>query len=160
MSYVLTCCSTSDLSKEQYLQRDLHVIYFHFMLDGKEYLDDCGETVSPEELFRRMDAGAETSTSQISTSEYVEFWEPFLKDGKDILHITLSSGISGTYNSAVLACEWLREKYPERKLYVTDSYAASSGYGLLMETLADRRTNLLYNFSPILSISSNFSFLK
>ena len=60
-----------------------------------------------------------------------------LKEGKDILHLTLSSGISGTINSANIAAETLKEKYPDRKIYVIDSLAASSGYGLLMDKVAD-----------------------
>ena len=71
--------------------------------------------------------------------EFVEYFEPFLQEGKDIIHLTLSSGISGVYNSAMLAKEELAEKYPDRKIYIIDSLAASSGYGLLMDKLADLR---------------------
>jgi DegV family protein with EDD domain len=80
-----------------------------------------------------------TNTSQVSVGEYLEYFEKFLKEGKDVLHLTLSSGISGTLNSATIAKEQLKEKYPERKLYVVDSLAASAGYGLLMDKLADLR---------------------
>ena len=139
MEYVLSCCSTADLSREHFTERKIEVVYFHFSLAGKDYLDDCGMSVPPEELFRQMDAGAETKTSQVSVGEYLEFWEPFLKEGKDILHVTLSSGISGTYNSACIAAEELRDKYPDRKIYVVDSLGASSGYGLFVDTLADKR---------------------
>jgi DegV family protein with EDD domain len=83
--------------------------------------------------------GEDTKTSQVTIAEYEEYFEPFLKEGKDILHIAFSSGLSGTYNSARLAVEELKEKYPERKIYLVDSLAASSGYGLIMETLADMR---------------------
>ena len=93
----------------------------------------------PAELYSRMLAGETSKTSQPSAGEYIEFFEPFLADGKDILHLTLSTGISGAYNSAKVAAEQLREKYPERKFYLVDSLAASSGYGLIMETLADLR---------------------
>ena len=67
------------------------------------------------------------------------FLEKIFDEGKDILHLTLSSGISGSYNSACIAAEQVREEYPNRKIYVVDSLAASSGYGLLVDTLADRR---------------------
>ena len=139
MSYVISCSSTADLSLAYFQKRDIRVIYFHFSIDGVDYMDDCGISVSPEELFRRMDAGADTKTSQISPGEYREFWEPFLKEGKDVLHICLSSGISGTYNSAIIAQAELQEAYPDRKLYVVDSLAASSGFGLLVDDLADKR---------------------
>lgn len=137
--YVLSCCSTADLSKEQFEKRDIQYLCFHFTLGGTEYLDDLGESVPPAELYRRMVAGEETKTSQVSAGEYAAFFEKFLKEGKDVLHLTLSTGISGTYNSACVARDELAERYPDRKIYVVDSLAASSGYGLLMETLADMR---------------------
>ena len=84
-------------------------------------------------------SGADTSTSQVNADEYEAYWEAFLKDGKDVLHVTLSSGVSGSYNSAVIAMETLKEKYPERTVRVVDSLGASSGYGLLMDKLADLR---------------------
>ncbi|MDE7340765.1 MAG: DegV family protein [Lachnospiraceae bacterium] len=137
--YYLSCSSTADLSKKHFEQRDIHYICFHFELAGKEYLDDMGESVPPETLYRRMSEGADTKTSQITIGEYEEYFETMLQNGRDILHLTLSSGISGTYNSACVARDILAEKYPDRKIYVVDSLAASSGYGLLMETLADMR---------------------
>jgi len=137
--YILSCCSTADLSKEYFASRNIPVAFFHFELDGVSYPDDMGESVSPEELFHRMDAGADTKTSQVSIGEYIDFFEPFLKEGKDILHISFSSGLSGSYNSAVLAAKELRDQYPGCKIYIVDSLCASSGYGLLMDTLADKR---------------------
>jgi DegV family protein with EDD domain len=83
--------------------------------------------------------GAETKTSQVTIAEYTEHFERLLQQGKDILHIAFSSGLSGTYNSARLAVDELQEKYPGQKIYLVDSMAASSGYGLIMETLADMR---------------------
>lgn len=88
-----------------------------------------------------MEQGAETKTSQINSEEFIEYFESFLKEGKDIVHVTLSSGISGVYNSACIAKEELREKYPDRTIYIIDSLNASSGYGLLMDKLADLRDN-------------------
>ena len=137
--YVLSCCSTADLSKERFEKRQIQYVCFHFELGGKEYLDDLGASVPPEELYRRMIAGEDTKTSQVSVGDYEALFEKNLKDGKDILHVTLSSGISGTYNSACVARDELKERYPDRKIYLVDSLAASSGYGLLMETLADLR---------------------
>lgn len=137
--YILSCCSTADLSKERFKKRDIQYVCFHFELGGAEYLDDLGESVPPEELYRRMLAGENTKTSQVSVGEYEALFEKNLKEGKDILHVTLSSGISGTFNSACVARDELLERYPDRKIYVVDSLGASSGYGLIMETLADLR---------------------
>ena len=138
-NYVLSCCSTADLTKEHFENRDIHYICFHYKLDGVDYPDDLGQTIQFEDFYKKMDDGAETSTSQVNVSEYVEYFSQFLEEGKDILHVSLSSGISGTYNSAVNAALIARERYPERKIYIVDSLGASSGYGLLMDKLADLR---------------------
>lgn len=137
--YILSCCSTADLSKEHFHKRNIQYVCFHFTLGDREYMDDLGESVPPAELYRRMVAGEDTKTSQVSVAEYEALFEKNLKQGKDILHVTLSTGISGTYNSACVARENLSERYPDRKIYVVDSLGASSGYGLIMETLADLR---------------------
>ncbi len=138
-NFVLCCDSTADLSKEHFESRDIHYVCFHFFLDGKEYFDDLGQSVPFDQFYQAMADGAETSTSQVNVDEYINFWKPMLEEGKDILHLCLSSGISGTINSAVNAANILEEDYPDRKIYVVDSLGASSGYGLIMETLADKR---------------------
>jgi DegV family protein with EDD domain len=138
-SFVLSCCSTADLTPEHFKERDIHYVCFHFNIDGKDYPDDLGVSYPFKKFYDDMAAGAMTKTSQVSVGEYIAYFESFLKEGKDILHLTLSSGISGTLNSATIARDQLLEKYPERKLYVVDSLAASAGYGLLMNKLADLR---------------------
>ena len=137
--YILSCCSTADLTQEHFESRDIHYICFHFELDGKQYLDDLGKSIAFHDFYQAMKNGAETRTSQINAEEFIQYFTPFLEEGKDILHLTLSSGISGVYNSAMIAREELMEKYPDRKIYIVDSLAASSGYGLLMDKLADLR---------------------
>lgn len=137
--YILSCCSTADLSREHFDNRNIHYICFHFELAGKQYMDDLGQSISFPEFYQAMADGADTRTSQINVEEYEQYFEGFLKEGKDILHLTLSSGISGTVNSAMIARDSLQEKYPDRRIYVVDSLAASSGYGLLMDKLADLR---------------------
>jgi len=137
--FVLSCCSTADLSREHFEKRDLHYICFTYDLDGVTYPDDLGQSMPFDKFYQAMVDGADTKTSQINAERYGEYFESFLKEGKDVLHLTLSSGISGSYNSARIAAAELREKYPQRKLYVVDSLAASSGFGLLMDRLADLR---------------------
>lgn len=137
--YVLSCCSTADLSKEHMEQRDIRYICFHYELDGKLYADDLGQSMNFEDFYKAMENGADTRTSQVNAEEYEQYFETILKEGKDIIHLTLSSGISGSVNSAMVAKQNLEEKYPDRKLYIVDSLGASSGYGLIMDTLADMR---------------------
>lgn len=137
--FVLSCCSTADLSAEHFERRKIHYICFHYTLNGKTYPDDLGKSVPFDRFYQAMTDGAETQTSQVNAEEYIAYFTEFLEQGKDILHLTLSSGISGSYNSANLARAELKEKYPERKIYIVDSLGASSGYGLLMDRLADLR---------------------
>lgn len=137
--YILSCCSTADLSKEHFESRNIEYICFHYKLNGVDYPDDLGQSIPFEEFYKRMDSGEKTQTSQINVTEYLEYFTKFLSEGKDVLHLTLSSGISGSYNSAINAAKIAKERFPERKIYVIDSLAASSGYGLLMDKLADLR---------------------
>ena len=138
-NYVLSCCSTADLSKEHFENRDIHYICFHYKLDGVDHPDDLGQSIPFEEFYKKMDEGADTVTSQVNVSEYVEYFSKFLEEGRDILHVNLSTGLSGTYSSAMNAALIARERYPDRKIYIVDSLGASSGYGLLMDKLADLR---------------------
>ena len=137
--YILSCSSTVDLREEQLRERDIHYICFHFELAGQQYMDDLGKSMPLSDFYEAMAQGADTRTSQINVEEYEQYFEGFLKEGRDILHLTLSSGISGTINSALIARDSLLEKYPDRRIFVVDSLAASSGYGLLMDKLADLR---------------------
>lgn len=138
-NYIISGCSTADISKEKFLERDIHYACFHYELDGKQYMDDLGESMPLDEFYQAMTNGADTKTSQINADEFVEYFTPFLKDGKDIIHLTLSSGISGVYNSAKIAQEMLLEEYPDRKIVIIDSLCASAGFGLLLDKLADLR---------------------
>ncbi len=137
--FILSCCSTADLTKEHFEKRNINYICMHYYLDDVHYLDDLGQSMGFDEFYKAMQSGAETKTSQINAAEFEEYFERFLKEGKDILHVSLSSGISGTFNSANIARDMLLEKYPDRKIYVVDSLTASSGFGLMMDKLADLR---------------------
>ncbi|MBR1477546.1 MAG: DegV family protein [Lachnospiraceae bacterium] len=137
--YVLSCSSTADLTLDQLKERDIEYICFHYELNGKEYLDDLGQSMDFKDFYDAMRNGASTKTSQIGVGEYEPYFEEFLKEGKDILHISLSSGISGTVNSARIAADDLSEKYPDRKIYIVDSLAASAGFGLFVDKLAELR---------------------
>lgn len=138
-NYVITCCSTADLTHEHFTEREIHYICFHYSLDGKYYADDLGRSVPFDQFYKAMADGAETKTAQVNVEEFLEFWTPFLEAGKDIIHVSLSSGLSGVFNSANIAKAELEEKFPGRKILVIDSLGASSGYGLIMDKMADLR---------------------
>lgn len=136
--FLLSCCSTSDLNVKHYKDRGIRFICFHYFLDGIEHKDDFGETLPISEFYKKMEQGAMTKTSQLNVQDYYNYFENLINEGyKEILHLTLSSGISGTINSARIAVNMINEKYKDVKIYIVDSLAASSGYGLLMEKLAD-----------------------
>lgn len=135
-NYVLSTCSTLDLSAEYVKKRNIEYIKFVYLTDGKENLDDLGQTVSFADFYQMMRDGVDTKTSQPNVDDYKIYFEKFLSEGKDVIHLNLSSGLSGAQTSAKIAREELLEKYPERKLYVVDSLGASAGMGLLVDKMA------------------------
>lgn len=137
--YTLSCCSTADLSLEHFNERNISFCCFHYFMDDIEYSDDLGQSMPFTEFYRKLKEGADTKTSQINAEEFTEHFRSILEEGRDILHVCLSSGISGVINSAMNARASLLEEFPERKIYIVDSLGASSGYGLLMDKLADLR---------------------
>lgn len=139
MSYIISCCTTTDMNKEHYEKFNEKYIGFHYMIDGKSYTDDMGETMTMKEFYRHIRGGADTATSQVAVGEYVDYFRKLLASGEDILHVTLSSGISSTYQSACTAAEMVCAEFPERKVLVVDSLCASSGSGLLVDLLAKKR---------------------
>lgn len=138
--YILSCCSAADVTWEKLDAMDVRLICNDFSMDGVPYKDDLGRTMTYKEFYDRIRAGETGATSQINPEAYVEYFTKlFTEENKDILHVCLSSGLSGTFQSALTAAEILKERFPDRKLLIVDSRGASSGYGLLMETLASMR---------------------
>lgn len=141
MSYIISCCTSTDMTKEHFEKADIRYIGFHYVLNGKSYTDDLGETMSYKEFYDAIRNLADTSTSQVSVGEYVDYFRELLNEKKDILHICISSGISNTVQSAAAAAEMLKSEYPDQKIYIVDSLCASSGSGLFVDILAKKRDN-------------------
>lgn len=137
--FTLTCCSTADMPRAFFEERNIPFACFHFTMDGVEYTDDLGLSMPFDEFYERVANGAVSTTSQVNTSQYISLFTPILEGGSDIVHLALSSGISGTYSSCMTAVCELREKYPDRKIICIDTLCASSGYGLLVDYAADLR---------------------
>ena len=137
--FILSCCSTVDLPYSYMQSRDIPVLFYTYVVDGQEYVDDMG--CDPEALprfYRFLEAGKLPQTSQINVGTYLDFFEAQLEKG-DLLHIAFTSGQSGSVHNAVAAAKLLQEKYPDKKLVVIDSLCSSSGYGLLVDEAADLR---------------------
>lgn len=128
--YVITVNSTVDLPKEWLEERHVPVVPLKYTIDGETYTDMEG--LSAKEFFAKLREGKMSVTSQVNPEEAAELLEPYVKDGKDILHLGFSSGLSGTLNSMRIAGQMLEEKYPEAKVIVIDTLCACLGEGLLL----------------------------
>ncbi|MBE5961767.1 MAG: DegV family protein [Lachnospiraceae bacterium] len=131
---------TLDLTPDVIEELDIRVIPMDFHLADTTYTHYPDEReLSTEEFYSRLKAGATSITSQINPVIYENFFTRILESGKDILYISLSSGLSGTYNTARMMAMELEEKYPDRKIYCVDSLCASIGEGLLVYLAAKER---------------------
>ena len=128
--FVITVNSTVHLPKEWLKERNVPVLPLNYTIDGQTYQDMEG--LSAKEFFQKLREGHMSVTSQINPEEAREMMEPFLKEGKDLLHLAFSSGLSGTYNSMRIAAEELAEDYPDAKIIVIDTLCACMGEGLLL----------------------------
>ncbi len=137
--YIISCCSTADVTEEYLKEKNIEHICFHYYLDDKAYEDDLFKSISPKDFYGAMVDGAMTKTSQVNADEFTAYFRGFLEKGLDVIHLTLASGISGVINSARIAAQELQEEFPDRKLVVFDSLTASAGYGLFMDKLASLR---------------------
>ncbi|HHV11967.1 MAG TPA: DegV family protein [Clostridiales bacterium] len=140
--YVIVSDATLDLPAEVIREYDIRIIPMGFNVDDVDYLHYPDERELPvEEFYARLKAGAVSRTSQITPIMFMEFFEDILKQGKDILYIAFSSGLSGTYNTSRLVIRDLTEEYPDRKIYGVDSLCASIGEGLLVLHAAVQKKN-------------------
>ena len=137
--FVLSCCSTVDLPYAYMAQRDIPVLFYHYVVGDQEYVDDMGrDPAALPRFYGFLKAGQLPQTSQINVADYLDFFEEQLKKG-DLLHIAFTSGQSGSVHNAQAAGKLLQEKYPDKKIVVVDSLCSSSGYGLLVDGAADLR---------------------
>ena len=135
--YIITVNSTVDTTREWLAERGVPYIPLKYTIDGQTYSDMEG--LSSKEFFDKLREGKMSTTSQINPDEAREALKPYLKEGKDILHIAFSSALSGTYNSSRIAAEELMEDYPDRKIIVVDSLGASLGQGLLVYLAQEKK---------------------
>ena len=128
--FVISADSTVDLPKAFLEGKNVPIVSLSYIIDGATYKD--GEGLTSKEFYDKIREGAMPTTSQVNPEQARELFEPILKEGKDILHIAFTSGLSGTYNSCRIAAEELKEEYPDRKIIVVDSLCAASGGGMLL----------------------------
>lgn len=135
--YQLSCESTVDLPYSHISGRGIHVLFYTYSIEGREYEDNMGrDEAVMEDFFAQLKSGKMPITSQINAFRYEEYFEKLLQKG-DVLHIAFGTGMTPSYHNAVAAAENLKKKYPDRKLIVVDSLCSCTGYGLLVDTAAD-----------------------
>ena len=131
--YIIVTDSSADLSTELVQEAGVEVLPLRFTIEGQtKYNWPDNREMDPKEFYSRLRGGEMATTAAVNMDQYLTMLEPVLQAGKDVLVLAFSSGLSATYDSARLAGEELREKYPERKLFVVDTLCASMGEGLLV----------------------------
>lgn len=138
-SFILSCESTVDMPYSYVSGRNIPVLFYSYTVDGVNYVDDMLR--DPEALprfYAMLESGKLPTTTQLNAFQYAAFFEEQLRHG-DLLHICLGTGMTKSYQNALVAAEELREKYPDRKIMVLDSLCSSSGYGMLVDCAADLR---------------------
>lgn len=135
--YVITTDNNSDLPEKYLTEHGVGCMYLSYAMDGKNYTH--GNFLPEHEFYEAMRNGSMPTTAQVNPENARVLLEPYLKEGKDILHIAFSSGLSGTYNSCRIAAEELMEEYPDRKIIVIDSLAASLGQGFLVYLAQEKK---------------------
>lgn len=129
-----TCC---DFPQEMYAQLDLNVVPLTVTYDGKDYNSYSEQWL--KEMFAGLRNGVSAQTCAVNPEGWCSVIEPALQEGKDALILAFSSGLSTTYQSAVIAAQELKEKYPERTIHVVDTLCASLGQGLLVHYACQKR---------------------
>ena len=133
--------STADLWQEYVEKRNLFVIAMNYRLGDNNYMA-TPDTASPlymddRQFYQSMRAGVVASTAQINQVQYEEAFETVMKAGDDILYVAFSSGLTGSQNNARMAWDEIRDKYPERRMAMVDTKAASLGEGLAVWMVAE-----------------------
>ena len=131
--------SSSNLEKELLDRNGIACVPFSFNRDGQDILCPASDEFDGHEYYDAIRAGTKITTSQVPPQRYIDYIEPLLKNGSDVLYVGMSSGISGSYNSSEIAAQQLREQYPERNIRLVDTLAASLGEGLLVVKAAEMR---------------------
>lgn len=143
-SYIVFTDSCADLDMASIEEARIVEAPMTYVIEGKtyyNYYDPSKIELNVHDFFEKMRNGEVAKTSQIGPGRFLEVWDPYLKEGKDILYVCFSSALSGTINSANQAKEYLKDNYPDRKIVIVDSLAASCGLGILAYQAGLNRLN-------------------
>lgn len=140
MSFVLHTDSACDIRADILKEWGVGLTPLTFRFDGKDEVYTEAD-MSIAEFYDKMKGGAVAKTAAINVAEFKEAFTPYLKDGKDVLYLAFSSGLSTTCNSALIAAEELSEEYPDNKIVVIDTLAASAGQGLIVKLVLEKKNS-------------------
>ena len=130
MSFIAATDTSGNLPTQMIRDLDLKIIPFAYFINGERFT--CTDTDAFDgDAFYTLLKNTAVTTTQINPSEYADFFEPFVKDGHDVIYVSMSSGISGSYQSASIGAEMLKERYPDRIIEVVDTHGAALGEGLI-----------------------------
>jgi DegV family protein with EDD domain len=139
-NYVIVTETTTDISDKMAKDLGVKMIPMDLELEGKSYTHYADEReISIETFYDVLRKGGKSVTSLINTEAFLSTFRPILEDGNDILYIAFSSGLSGTYNSSLIARDELLEEYPDAKIICIDSKAASAGEGLMVYSAVKKK---------------------
>lgn len=139
MSYLIVTDTSANLPSAYLREHGVGVIPFSYSIHGQELTCTDTEKFDGESYYSAIRDGASVMTSQISPQHYIDAFTPLLKQELDILFVGMSSGISGSFNSSLIAAAQLEESFPERKIRLVDTLAASLGEGILVMRAVDYR---------------------
>ena len=131
--------SACDLTRDYIKNNNIGLLSLILNLNGQAIKDDLGETLSYKDFYNKMREGATPTTSQINAHEFEEEFIKYIKNGDSIIYISLSSNLSGTFNSANIAKNNLMDEYPNANIYLVDSLSVSVGQGLLVAKACEMR---------------------
>lgn len=131
--------SACDLTRDYIKNNNIGLLSLILNLNGQAIKDDLGETLSYKDFYNKMREGTTPTTSQINAHEFEEEFIKYIKNGDSIIYISLSSSLSGTFNSANIAKNNLMDEYPNANIYLVDSLSVSVGQGLLVAKACEMR---------------------
>ena len=139
MSFAVVTDSAANLQNKHLAENNIHVIPLTYYVDGVEQTCLDTEAFNGDEYYAMIKSGVNVTTSQVPPQRFIDCFEPLLKEGKDVICVCISAGISGTCNSARIAASQLMEDYPDRQIAVIDTRGASLGEGLIAMKAAQLR---------------------
>lgn len=131
MHFIVATDTSGNLPTKTARERGLHIIPFAYFIEGERFTCTDTDAFDGDAFYALLKNNTAVTTTQINPIEYADFFEPFVKDGHDVIYVSMSSGISGSYQSATIGAQMLSERYPDRVIEVVDTHGAALGEGLI-----------------------------